>query len=629
LTRDPIAYGLDAPDPASHLFRVRCLVPDPDPGGQRFSLPAWTPGSYVIRDFARHVVCVDATSGGAPVDVDKDDKQTWRCAPCDGPLELTLECYAHELSVRAAFLDTTRGFVSGTSLFPRVRGRERRPCTLALERPPGGRYRDWRAATAMTPEDVDGDGFGRYRAADWDELVDHPIELGRFDRAGFEACGVPHGIVLAGRHRADLARLTDDLAALCTHHIRFFGEPAPMERYLFLVTVLSEGYGGLEHRGSSSLMCSRGDLPRAGEQGVRDAYRDFLGLCSHEYFHAWNVKRIQPAALAGADLSREVHTELLWAFEGITSYYDDRALLASGLVDAPVWLELLGRTVTRVLRGAGRFRQSVAESSFDAWTRFYKQDENAPNAIVSYYAKGALVALALDLLIRRDTDGRRSLDDVMRALWERHGRTGEGVPEHGVERVAAEVSGLDLDAFFESALRGRDDLPLEALLADFGVRLHLRPAASADDKGGTPPPEPASGGGRRAALGARIGGTDADPVLEVVHDGAPARRAGLAPGDRLVAVDGLRATRARLPALLDACGAGAAVPVHVFRRDELLRFEVTLGAPPADTAWLELVEDEALTEAGRRRRAEWLQQGPGSDLPDRLTEGEENPVRAG
>ena len=257
-----------------------------------------------------------------------------------------------------------------------------------------------------------------------------------------------------------------------------------MDRYVFLITAVGEGYGGLEHRASTALLCSRDDLPRAGMREATQSYRTFLGLCSHEYFHTWNVKRIKPAAFTPYDLERENYTRLLWAFEGITSYYDDLQLVRAGLISESDYLEILGRSITSLLRTAGRMKQTVEEASFDAWIKYYRPDENSPNAQVSYYLKGSLIGLSLDLIIRSRTRGRKSLDDVMRTLWERYGKTGLGVPENGIETLAAQVAGTSLRAFFDRALRTTDELPLKQVLATVGVGMQLRTAQSPADQGG-------------------------------------------------------------------------------------------------------------------------------------------------
>jgi predicted metalloprotease with PDZ domain len=601
---DPIRYRIEPVDPSAHLFEITCAISDPDPNGQRVSLPAWIPGSYLIRDFARHVIQLEARSEDRPVRAIKLDKTTWRCDPVTGPLIIVCRVYAWDLSVRTAYLDTTRGYFNGTSVFLMVDGQEHRPCAVEIAPPQDGPG-TWRIATAMRRSGAAPYGFGGYCATDYHELVDHPVEMGDFELATFTACGVPHDVVLTGRCHADVERLCRDLQAVCEHHILMFGEPAPFERYVFLINAVGEGYGGLEHRASTSLLCSRNDLPRPNENEVGEHYRTLLTLASHEYFHAWNVKRIKPQAFVPYDLSREMYTRLLWAFEGITSYYDTLALVRAKRIAPASYLELLGQTVTRLLRGTGRLKQTVEESSFDAWIKFYKPDENTPNTVVSYYTKGALVALALDLTIRRET-ANRSLDDVMRALWERHGKTGVGVPEDGVERIAGQVSGLDLRVFFDHALRSTEDLPLGELLAAFGIDFSLRPAESDQDKGGKPAAKTRSD---RSTLGVRLADHAQEATLGTVYDGGAARAAGLAAGDIIVAVDGLRATRGNLEALVGAHPPGTTVRINAFRRDELMVFDVTLTPAPLDTCVLTLRDPgDDLTRS--RRSAWWTQVNP-------------------
>jgi predicted metalloprotease with PDZ domain len=335
-----------------------------------------------------------------------------------------------------------------------------------------------------------------------------------------------------------------------------------------MTMAVGDGYGGLEHRASTALICNRNDLPtttaaKFSEPG--DGYIKYLGLCSHEYFHTWNVKRIKPAAFAPYDLQAETYTPLLWLFEGFTSYYDDLLLLRSGLITEAAYLKLLGKSIAGVLRGSGRTKQSVADSSFDAWSKYYRQDENAPNAIVSYYGKGSLIALAFDLTIRARTEGKKSLDDIMLALWQRYGHdfyptVGRGVTEAEVEALFDEVSGLKLKPMFDRYVRGTDDLPLAKLYAPFGVKL-------ADERKNAKP-----------SLDVSIGREGTDCKLSQVHEGGAAHRAGLSAGDLLVAVDGLRVAGnpCNLDGLLARFKVGDTVAVHAFRRDELMTFDVIL-----------------------------------------------------
>ncbi|MEF8754047.1 MAG: PDZ domain-containing protein [Accumulibacter sp.] len=585
----PIRYSIVPSSPAAHLLEVRCTLPGPTADGQRFALPAWIPGSYLIRDFARHIVSIRAESRGRPVALRKLDKHTWQAAPVAGSDDLCIihEVYAWDPSVRGAHVDQTHAFFNGSNVFLRALGHEDRPCLVDIRRPGGQAYSGWRVATTLAlatdaPGAARRHGFGLYRASNYDELIDHPVEMGHFALAAFSACGIPHEVVISGRHDCDLDRLTADLQRICEWQIRLFGEPAPMPRYLFLVTAVGDGYGGLEHRSSTALLCARDSLPWPGMRGLPEAYRGLLGLCSHEYFHTWNVKRIKPAAFVPYNLDAENYTTLLWAFEGFTSYYDDLTLLRCGLIRRQEWLDIIGRTIDKVCNEPGRLRQTLAESSFDAWTKYYRPDENTPNAVVSYYAKGALVALALDLKLRAETAGRVTLDHLMRALWQRHGDTA-GVDDDDIRLLAEELSGLDLRAFFADAVHGTSDVDLARLLRPFAIRLRRQPA------------------GRTPSLAVKTAGEGSELRLATVYDGGPAQAAGLAAGDLLLAIDGLRVTPANLERLLARHRAGDVLRLHVFRRDELMEFSLRLGDPARDRHHLQLLRKP------NRLREEWLQ----------------------
>jgi predicted metalloprotease with PDZ domain len=598
----PIRYSIRPSNPEAHLLEVRCTLTETDPGGQRFALPAWIPGSYLIRDFARHIVAIRAESGGQRVRLHRIDKHTWQASPVGKRAALTVICeiYAWDLSVRGAHVDQTHAFFNGSSVFLRPIGKEEMPCLVDLQRPSGSKFEEWRVATALAPASDEKDtagqhAFGLYRATNYDELIDHPIEMGTFIVARFTACGVPHEVAISGHHDCDLARLTADLKRICEWQIRFFGEPAPMPHYVFLITALGDGYGGLEHRASTALHCARDDLPYRGMRGTPERYRKFLGLCSHEYFHTWNIKRIKPAAFTAYNLDTENYTTLLWAFEGFTSYYDDLALLRCGAIKQEHWLKLIAATIDKVQRDPGRKRQTLAESSFDAWTKYYRPDENTPNAVVSYYAKGALVALALDLTLRARTASRISLDDVMRALWQRHGKAAQGpvvgVGDDDIRLIAEELSGLRLERFFADAVHGTSDLNLARLLKPFGIRL----------KRAAPFTTP--------SLGTRTGNESNEVTLATVYEGGPAQSAGLSAGDLLVAIDGLRVTPSTLQRLLSCRKGGETVSVHAFRRDELMAFSVQLGAPTKDRHTLHLTDKHNVL------RQDWLQQSVPSTIP--------------
>ena len=613
----PIRYTLVPSNPAAHLFTVTVTVAKPDPAGQRFTLPVWIPGSYMIREFARHIVSLRASCDGHALACEKIDKATWQCAPTAALITLSYEVYAWDLSVRAAHLDETHAFFNGSSVFLLPLGKEKSACEVEILRPVGERYAEWRIATALdqtqaparlseqkrsvTPANAGVSAiytkqFGTFTATNYDELIDHPVEMGTFTHQSFEACGVTHHITITGRHRADMARLSADLKKICEVQIRLF-EPetaaAPMREYWFLIMAVVDGYGGLEHRASTALICNRDDLPSAQDKKISTGYRRFLGLASHEYFHTWNVKRIKPAAFVPYDLGQENYTRQLWFFEGVTSYYDDLMLSRAGLIEPLSYLELVAENIGRVMAQAGRTRQSVAASSFDAWVKYYRQDENSPNAIVSYYQKGAMVGLALDLTIRNGTKGAKSLDDVMRQLWFDYGKKGIGVPEGFVEVLAARISGLNLSDFFATAVYGTTDIDVTTLLNTVAIDVAWKiPGKLKDDD-----PAPATIG---AMIGAEQNG---DAKLAQVFEGGAAQLAGLSAGDIVVAVDGLRVSALTLEKRLRTFAVGSSVALTTFRRDELMSFQVTLQALSAQTCALTMQDTPINAKA---RRNAWL-----------------------
>jgi predicted metalloprotease with PDZ domain len=594
-----IRYAILPALPGAHIFQVTVEIDDPDPQGQRYVLPAWIPGSYMVRDFARNLVRVRAlTAGATRVRIAKTDKHTWRCAPVPAGQSLTLayEVYAYDLSVRAAHLDTTHGFFNGSSVFLLPVGREKSPCRIDIFAPRERRLRNWRLATGLAPARGTAAGaFGTYLAADYDELIDCPVEMGAFAEHSFAVEGVPHSITVTGRvARLDGERLARDLALVCAVHARLF-EPrthrAPFDRYVFLTMAVDSGYGGLEHRNSTALLCQRDDLPHVGMKAATEAYRRFLGLASHEYFHAWNVKRIKPAAFVPYDLAQENYTPLLWLFEGFTSYYDDLGLRRAGLLTPDQYLAELGSTITSVLQRSGRRKQSLAESSFDAWIKYYKQDENAPNSIVSYYQKGALVAAGLDLSIRAASAGRRSLDDLMRLLWRRWKSAGTdypGVTEDELAPAIREATGIDVSRTLRAWTRETADPDFAELLRPFGIVAESAPALES---------------AHFAMLGCRVASGPEGRVSQV-FDGSPAQAAGLSAGDQIVALDGLRAGGARLDSVLARYAPGDRVELLAFRRDELLPFEIVL-ASQAPVKWKLAINAKAAVGA-RRLRIGWL-----------------------
>jgi len=580
-TQPAIHYRIDPGAFHAHLYRVTLTVAAPA-AAQELSLPVWIPGSYLVREFAKNLQSLRARQGDSEVALTQLDKHRWlaACRP-DLPLELSYEVAAYDNSVRTAWLDATRGFFNATSLCLRVHGQEDAEHHLEVLPPEG--LAGWSLATGLAPEQVDATGFGRYRACDYDELADCPVEMGPLWSTQFVACGVPHRLVVAGAAPSfDGERLARDTQRICEQAIRFWhgdGQP-PFDGYLFMLNAVHDGYGGLEHRNSTALICSRRDLPRLGQSDkdilASEGYTTLLGLISHEYFHAWNVKRLRPAELARYDYARENYTELLWFFEGFTSYYDDLLLRRAGLIDHAGYLRLLTKAINQVLQTPGRLVQSVAQASFDAWIKYYRQDENTPNSTVSYYTKGSLVALCLDLALRRE--GRTTLDAVMRALWQRTG--GGPMAEADVLEVLQELSGRDWSSEIAQWVHGTADLPLAELLAAHGITVQADPAQLAQ------------------RLGLRVSENGGLQIKAVLRGGA-AEAAGFMASDEWLAIE-TRGDAWRLLKLDELplyAGTATELSALVARDRRLLRLPLTL--PPAqasaDTMRLE-VQDATVAQ---------------------------------
>ncbi len=516
----PLHYLVSAPEPHTHLFYVTLRVAEPQIR-QEVSLPVWIPGSYLVREFSRHLQCLSATQDGKPCPVRQLDKQRWQigCLP-GAPLELRYQVYAHDDSVRTAWLDAARGFFNPTSLCLQVSGQTHVPHLIEVLSPD----KSWRLATSLTPRNTGKRGFGSYLAPDYDTLADSPFEMGNFWSADFDVCGIPHRFVIASPPPAfDGERLLADTRRICEAAMRFWhgdkpGKSVPFERYVFLLRTVDEGYGGLEHLNSTALIAGRKHLPRPGET-PGDDYTTLLGLISHEYFHAWNVKRLRPAELVPYNYSRENYTDLLWFFEGFTSYYDDLLLLRAGCIDAAGYLRLLNKAVDSVQASPGRFIHSLGQSSFEAWTKYYRQDANTPNITVSYYTKGALLGLCLDLTLRQE--GRTTLDAVMRTLYQRcyaRQKPLRGLSEADVAAVLQELGGRSFARELRDWVHGTAELPLEKLLRRAGVRIVQTPAPLARQWG------------LRCKEGASIS------VLGVARGGV-AEAAGMAAGDEWLGIE--------------------------------------------------------------------------------------------
>ena len=573
----PLHYRIEPADLHAHLFHVTLTIAQPA-AQQRVALPVWIPGSYMVREFAKNLQNLRATQGRRSVLVQQLDKATWQVDATPGkPLVLRYAVYALDNSVRTAWLDASRGFFNGTSLCLQVAGQETLP--HALELMSTRATATWHVATGLPAVATNTRGFGSYMADDYDALVDHPFELGHFWSGEFKACGVPHRFVVAGAAPSfDGARLLADTQKICEAEIRFWhprGKP-PHTNYVFMLNAVDDGYGGLEHRNSTALICTRRALPRVGDKRSSEGYTTLLGLISHEYFHTWNVKRLKPAAFAQFDYSRENYTHQLWFFEGFTSYYDDLLLRRAGLLDDAAYLRLLNKTINQVGQTPGRLVQSVAESSFDAWVKYYRQDENTPNATVSYYTKGALVALCLDLTLR--AEGTTDLDEVMRSLFKRC--KGGPMSEADLLDVLQLLAGRSLAPELAQWVHSTDTLPLQPLLERHGVAIHADPSHMAQ------------------RLGLRVAETG-NIVVKTVLRGGAAEKAGFCAGDEWSggALPGER-EGGRLQKLDDLAlyaGSQLRMTALVSRDKRLLR--LPLVVPEGVTTWRLAARDAAALTA--------------------------------
>jgi predicted metalloprotease with PDZ domain len=599
-----LAYRVDVPTPHEHLIDVTVTIPAADLGDDvELTLPAWCPGSYLIRDYARLVRDLVVTGDdGAPRAATKTDKSTWRVAR-GGARTLTARyrVYGHDLSVRTNHVDPSHAFVHGPATFLYVEALRGTPVTVDVVVPAG-----WRLASGLARGDGDpfgaGTGTVRLTARHVDELFDGPIHLGAGEHRRFTAGGVPVELVVWGdRVPGGVFTLDDlvrDLTAIVDDHVARFGV-APFPAYTFVLMLSDGAYGGLEHRTSSINLHN----PKA--LAVRKEYEGLLELLSHELFHAWNGKRIAPPQLLAFDYGREAYTKCLWVVEGVTSHYDRWALRSSQRITARSYLEKVLDDWTRLLATPGRSRQSLEASSFDAWIKLYKPDESNLNTTVSYYLKGGLVLTALDLEIRRRTEGGRSLDDVMRALWRDFGGPERGYPED-LQAIFEEAVGLDLGDTFARTIRGTEDPQLGRELAAVGLELRAShdPAQLAD-------------GLAAVWLGAQL--QPGTGRVVGVLDGSPAQAAGLSPLDEIIAVDGFRVLGdGDLRGLLSLRKAGDPVQLSLFRRGRLLTLPAAVGASPPTR--LEIVGAADVDAARAARWTAWMgEPHPGAQVLATIT----------
>ncbi len=582
-----VAYTLAMPAPETHLFHVEIRAETQSAPTLDFMMPAWAPGSYMVRDFSRHVQDFEAvTPSGKKLVWTRVDKQTWRVeAGASRTVVVRYKTYANDLSVQTSHLDVTHGYTNGTSTFLYVNGRKEESCRVTV-RP----YRGWKVDVAL-PET----GRNVFAAKDYDHLADSPMEIGTHRTLEFRAARKRHRVAIYGRGNEDEKRIVADLKGIVEEEAAIFGV-VPYDEYLFIVHLTDRPGGGLEHRGSNTSTVERFTF----QPGKR--YEDFLALEAHEFFHTWNVKRLRPAVLGPFDYTREVHTTLLWAMEGITSYYDHLVLARAGLIREERYRDFLAETITKLRQQPGRFKLSLSESSFLSWIKLYKQDANWVNTGVSYYLKGELIGLALDLAIRDRTRGRKNLDDVMAALFAKYPLDGPGIPEpNGWREALEEVTGLSWRAWFAKHIDGTAEVDFEALLRKVGWT--LRPVHKHDK------PEEKLKKGEYATPGASLGiliaEVDKRVRVKSVLVGSPAMDSGLNADDELVALNGWQVVdKEWLDKRLREHAPGDVVTLHAFRRHELVEIKLTLGENPPEK-WV-IEEDKRASAAAKRRRRVWL-----------------------
>ena len=559
-------YQIEFDDYRQHLIHVTLrFLANPT---QVLSLPTWIPGSYLIREFSKHIESVKAyDEAGRQLQINKFEKNKWRLYNTDHEL-ITVEydVYAYDLSVRGAYVDQTRLYVNPACICLGLQDQEESAIEVEVFLPE--ELKHFQIATGLESRSL---VKGRYtlKANNYAQLIDAPFELADQTRFSFEANGIPHEFVVSGQHTMNAARMKQDLEKICSTEISMFGS-APFENYTFMTMATGNSYGGLEHPNSTSLISPRDDFPKANEPVEPSTdYQRFLGLCSHEYFHSWLVKFIRPENFANYDLDQEGYTSLLWIFEGFTSYYDDLILYRSGVISQASYLKLLKGQIDRYLQNPGRFIQSVSESSFDAWIKFYRQDENSNNAGTSYYNKGCLVALSLDLGLRLRGS---SLDALMRRLYE-NTQKGMQVNERTIVELCNELTGDNWIEQINHLINTTDELPLDQLFPEFGLSYSLQNE-------------------KALPFGLKVAEKAEGVIIQQARRDGVGAKAGLSANDVIIAIDGLKASEKLLNQYAKQQGQ---FTVYAFRRDEFLQFELQGGEVALTTVEL-TVSDQAKAE---------------------------------
>lgn len=582
---ETISYTLRFPAPQTHYLEVEALIPTGGLPQVELMMAVWTPGSYLLREYARHLESLTArTEGDEPLAIRKTQKNRWQVETGGAPrVVVGYRVYSRELSVRTNFVDSKFALLNGAATFLTLAGDGRRPHEVRVVPPP-----DWKVVVSALPElPANGEPERRFRAEDFDALADAPLYAGNARLHRFEVAGKPHLLVNEGEEEGGVWDGTLSAAGaerIVREQVAFWGG-APYPRYVFFNIITGSGAGGLEHRDASVLMANRWSAR------IRDGWLDWLSLVTHEHFHAWNGKRLRPVTLGPFDYEREAYTRDLWVVEGVTSYYDELLLHRARLSTRQEYLDRLSKQIETLQTTPGRLVQSIGESSFDAWIKLYRRDENFPNSGISYYTKGGVVAFLLDARIRRATGGRRSLDDALRLAYARY--SGErGFRTDEFHKLLDEVAGTGLRAWLDHALATTEELDYDEALDWFGLRFKPQEARSDDKK-----PAPAWLGATTEIRAGRL-------IVTEVRRGTPALESGLNVDDEILAIDDYRLPPEGLDKRLEAYRAGEKVSLLVARRERLVRLPVTFVEKPRTTWKLEV--DPKATAEQKARLEEWL-----------------------
>lgn len=542
-------YRVAMPQPENHLFEVELHIQNYSLPLLDLKLPVWTPGSYLVREYAKHLQDFSAFAGEKPLNWHKIAKNHWQIATTASEITIRYRIFAHELSVRTNHLDATHGYFNGAALFLRVPEFDKQPIGVTIVPP----HSDWRVTTPL-PEVAGKENT--FVAADFDTLVDSPFEIGKQQIYQFETLGKAHELAIwGGKSNIEPERAIADIKKIIEVEAKMFGG-LPYDRYLFLLHLSTQGNGGLEHKYSCSL-----NYPRFGFR-AKDKYERFMQLVAHEFFHLWNVKRIRPKALEVFDYDRENYTPSLWFSEGTTSYYDLLIPLRARIYDAKAFLQNLGKEITRYQLTPGRLVQPVSESSLDAWIKLYRPDANSGNSQISYYLKGEMVSLLLDLLIRERNQNQRSLDDVMLKMWQQFGQEEIGFTPEQLQEVMEAVAGISLSDFFAKYIDGVEELPFNEYLEPIGLQIE------GDFEDEAVP-----------HLGIRASAENGREVVKFVEAGSPAQIAGIDAGDELLAIDGIKVSAGQLSDRTKDYKPHESIQVTVFHQEELRNYTVTLDSP--------------------------------------------------